>query len=87
MDSFRIGFVSGKLGDVDGVSLEVEKWINVLQDMGHEVVTNAGKYRAPLTLIPEEHQVVFPEIRFASPALKPDQRLLLAISVRPRLST
>ncbi|AEJ60321.1 glycosyl transferase group 1 [Spirochaeta thermophila DSM 6578] len=75
MDSFRIGFVSGKLGDVDGVSLEVEKWINVLQDMGHEVVTIAGKYRAPLTLIPEEHQVVFPEIRFDSPSQRHYERI------------
>ena len=30
MDSFKICFISGKLGDVDGVSLEVDKWIEIL---------------------------------------------------------
>ncbi len=38
-DAFRIAFISGKLGDVDGVSLEVDKWIEVLSSMGHEIWT------------------------------------------------
>ena len=41
-DTFRIGIVCGKLGDVDGVCLEVDKWIRVLVDMGHEEYTFAG---------------------------------------------
>jgi hypothetical protein len=32
--TFRIGIVSGKLGGVDGVSLEVDKWIAILNEMG-----------------------------------------------------
>lgn len=64
---FRIGFVSGKLGDVDGVSLEVDKWIEVLTEMGHEVYTIAGKYGSSLKSIPEENQILFEKIRFGSP--------------------
>lgn len=64
---FRVAFVSGKLGDVDGVSLEVDKWISVLNDMGHEVFTIAGKYATTLKSIPEEHQILFEKIRFGSP--------------------
>lgn len=64
---FRIGFVSGKLGDVDGVSLEVDKWISILTEMGHEVFTIAGKYGSSLKSIPDENQILFEKIRFGSP--------------------
>jgi hypothetical protein len=45
-NQFRIAFVSGKLGDVDGVSLETDKWIDVLAGFGHEIFTISGKYAA-----------------------------------------
>ena len=63
---FRIGFVSGKLGGVDGVSLEVDKWISILNDMGHEVYTIAGVYPQPPALVPEERRITLPELRFDS---------------------
>src|SRR6056297_1943430 len=66
-DTFRIGIVCGKLGDVDGVSLEVEKWIRLLKHMGHEIYTFSGRYAAPLPLVPEEQQILIPQIRFGSP--------------------
>ncbi|HUV08714.1 MAG TPA: glycosyl transferase family 1, partial [Spirochaetia bacterium] len=66
-DQFRIGIISGKLGDVDGVSLEVNKWINVLLSLGHTVFTIAGRYVKPLTLIPAENQIQLGKIRFDSP--------------------
>ena len=66
-NGFRIAFVSGKLGDVDGVSLEVNKWISVLQAMGHEVYTIAGRYATPLASIPPDRQLLFERIRFGSP--------------------
>ncbi|MCG8479317.1 MAG: glycosyl transferase family 1, partial [Spirochaetales bacterium] len=65
-DGFRIGIVSGKLGGVDGVSLEVDKWIAVLQRLGHEVFSIAGTYTQPLESIPAERQFTLPEIRFDS---------------------
>lgn len=65
-ERFRIGIVSGKLGGVDGVSLEVDKWIAILQQMGHEVFTVAGSYAHPLASIPPERQFELPEFRFTS---------------------
>ncbi len=63
---FRIGVVSGKLGGVDGVSLEVDKWIAILTEMGHEVYTIAGVYPQAPSLIPEERRLTLPELRFDS---------------------
>ncbi|MEX2444940.1 MAG: glycosyltransferase family 4 protein [Alkalispirochaeta sp.] len=64
--TFRIAIVSGKLGGVDGVSLEVDKWISVLQDLGHEVFAVAGAYPQPLGSIPSERQFELPDFRFDS---------------------
>ena len=44
MKNFKIAIVCGKLGDVDGVSLEVDKWIDILSDMGHEIFAIAGSF-------------------------------------------
>jgi len=75
-DTFRIGIVCGKLGDVDGVSLEVEKWIRLLKYMGHEIYTFSGRYAAPLPLVPEEQQILIPQIRFGSPEQQEYERLV-----------
>ena len=64
---FRIAIISGKLGDVDGVSLEVDKWIRLLKRRGHEVFTIAGKYSSNLSDLPPDHQISCEEIQFASP--------------------
>lgn len=66
-DTFRIGIVCGKLGDVDGVSLEVEKWIKTLTELGHDIITFSGRYAAELPIVPAEKQILIPEIRFGSP--------------------
>ena len=63
---FRIGIVSGKLGGVDGVSLEVDKWIDILLRLGHEVFTIAGVYAHPLSSIDPARQYELPAIRFDS---------------------
>ncbi len=66
-DRFRIGIVCGKLGDVDGVSLEVDKWIDVLARQGHELFTIAGTYAHPVQNVPLEKQLRLEKIRFDSP--------------------
>ena len=43
----RIGFVSTRFAGKDGVSLEVEKWVSVLEGMGHECF-NASITRSPI---------------------------------------
>jgi mannosylglucosylglycerate synthase len=54
----HIGFISTRLNGTDGVSLEVEKWAEVLRRMGHELFYCAGElggYAASGTLIPQLH--------------------------------
>jgi mannosylglucosylglycerate synthase len=65
-DRFRLAIVSGKLGDVDGVSLETDKWIRVLGEQGHEVFTIAGKYGSDLVNVPKDRQLSLDAIRFDS---------------------
>jgi len=55
----NIGIIIGRIGGVDGVALETEKWIEVLRAMGHQVYTLSGQYQErPMdpgteTLVPE----------------------------------
>lgn len=39
----KIGVVIGRIGGVDGVALETEKWIAVLERMGHQVCVVTGQ--------------------------------------------
>ena len=41
----NIGIIIGRIGDVDGVALETEKWIQVLQRMGHEIFVLSGIFK------------------------------------------
>lgn len=41
----NIGIVIGRIGGVDGVALETEKWIEVLKSMGHTVYTLSGQFQ------------------------------------------
>lgn len=66
-EKFRIAFIAGKLGDVDGVSLEVEKWIEILLEEGHEIFAISGKFSNNLLSVPEERRLLIDEIRFDSP--------------------
>ncbi len=52
----RIGIIIGRIGGIDGVALETEKWIEVLLRMGHEVRVLAGELEGEVdqvTLLPE----------------------------------
>lgn len=54
----RIGFIATRLSGTDGVSLEVEKWAQVLSKMGHEIYFCAGEvsgYARKGTVIPKLH--------------------------------
>jgi glycosyltransferase involved in cell wall biosynthesis len=41
----NIGIIIGRIGGVDGVALETEKWIEVLKSMGHNVFTLSGQFQ------------------------------------------
>ena len=43
----KIGMVIGRIGGIDGVALETEKWITVLVRLGHEVHLLTGQLEGP----------------------------------------
>ena len=61
----NIGIIIGRIGGVDGVALETEKWIDVLLSMGHKVYTLSGQFQER-PLDPETEALV-PEMSFFSP--------------------
>ena len=75
-NTFKIAFISGKLGDVDGVSLEVDKWIEVLTGEGHEVFTIAGYFANPVQGVISENQYLLEALRFDSTLQKHYEKML-----------
>jgi glycosyltransferase involved in cell wall biosynthesis len=61
----RIGIVIGRIGGVDGVALETEKWIEVLKRMGHEVFILSGQFEE--RKMNHEFETLIPEMSFFSP--------------------
>ena len=59
----RIGIVIGRIGGVDGVALETEKWITVLRRLGHEVRVLTGELEAA-----RDDATVLPELAFSHPS-------------------
>jgi glycosyltransferase involved in cell wall biosynthesis len=61
----NIGIIIGRIGGVDGVALETEKWIGVLKAMGHQVSTLSGQFQErPMDL---DTETLVPEMSFFSP--------------------
>ena len=81
-NGFKIAFISGKLGDVDGVSLEVDKWIEVLHKEGHTVYTIAGKYANRLQNIQTENQFLLEKLRFNSTLQKHYEKMMFPYITR-----
>ena len=61
----RIGIIIGRIGGIDGVALETEKWIDVLKRMGHDVFIVSGQFEER-KMNPETETLV-PEMSFFSP--------------------
>jgi len=61
----KIGIIIGRIGGVDGVALETEKWIEVFQKMGHEIFIISGQFEGRKINCSYETQV--PEMSFFSP--------------------
>jgi len=56
LEKLNIGFVSTRFAGTDGVSLEAEKWAEVLTEFGHSIYWYAGELDKPETvghLVPE----------------------------------
>lgn len=61
----RIGFVATRVFGSDGVSLEIRKWTEILEGMGHACFFIAGESDQP----PERSQVI-PEAHFKHPTIE-----------------
>lgn len=61
----NIGIIIGRIGGVDGVALETEKWIEVLKSMGHRIYTLSGQFQErPMNT---ESETLVSEMSFFSP--------------------
>ena len=67
----RIGIIIGRIGDVDGVALETEKWIQVLKKMGHEIFILSGSFKEDV--IEPENQKALRFLSFFSPECEWEQ--------------
>jgi len=67
----RIGKNIGRSGEVDGVALENEKWIEVLKKMGHEIFILSGHFKEDV--IEPENQKALRFLSFFSPECEWEQ--------------
>ncbi len=72
MVDMKIGVIIGRYQDIDGVSLETEKWIQVLERMGHTVHVLAGGY--PNYYNSSSHHSTLPSLSFFSPECEWEQK-------------
>ncbi len=68
----KIGVIIGRIGGVDGVALETEKWIAVLEKIGHEVFIISGEFEQWEMKRPNHY--LFPVLSFFSPEAEWGQR-------------
>lgn len=61
----RIGIIIGRIGGIDGVALETEKWIDVLKRMGHKIFIISGQFEE--RKMDPETETLVPEMSFFSP--------------------
>ena len=68
----KIGIIIGRIGGVDGVALETEKWIHILHKMGHKVFILSGEYED--RKIEAEKETVLPILSFFAPETRWEQK-------------
>jgi len=68
----RIGIIIGRIGDVDGVALETEKWIEVLNRMGHDIFVLCGTSNT--NIIPKKDITIWSGLSFFSPECEWEQK-------------
>lgn len=67
--SLNIGIVINRIGGLDGVSLETEKWIAVLEKLGHKIFILTGKAEKPFP-----NTTICPILSFFSPECEWEQK-------------
>ena len=58
----RVGVIIGRIGDVDGAALETEKWIKILEEMGHEIYILSGRFKK--TIVGTEKETLISALSF-----------------------
>lgn len=61
----NIGIIIGRIGDVDGVALETEKWIKILQKMGHKIFILSGNFKR--SIVGKKQESLWRALSFFSP--------------------
>lgn len=62
--AMRVGFIATRIAGSDGVSLEIGKWAQILERMGHRCFYIAGESDRP-----EEQSQIIPEAHFRHPLI------------------
>ena len=78
-DVRRVGIVSTRLAGTDGVSLEAEKWADVLRELGFTCFYFAGELDRP-----EELSYLVPEAHFTHPEIRAISELSWGTQTRDR---
>lgn len=68
----KIGIIIGRIGGVDGVALETEKWIDILKKLGHEVFIISGEFES--WQMDYQRHTLFPALSFFSAEAEWEQR-------------
>ena len=75
----RIGFVGTRFAGLDGVSLETAKWVDVLEEMGHDIYWFAGELDTP-----SEKSFYCPKAFFKHSDIIEVQQVISSSNKRPR---
>ncbi len=78
MEKKNIGFVSFRIAGTDGVSLEIGKWADVFEELGH-----TNYYLSGETDRPDEVSMIHPELHFHHPVTKGIYDRCFNSTVRP----
>ncbi len=68
----NIGIIIGRYGDIDGVSLETSKWIEVLHKLGHKIFILSGSFSKYMKN--EVYTTLYPPLAFFSPECEWEQK-------------
>lgn len=67
----NIGIIIGRIGDIDGVALETEKWIRILQKLGHKIYILSGNFKR--SIVGEKYENTWRALCFFSPECEWEQ--------------
>lgn len=78
----KVGFISFRFAGTDGVSLETEKWVNILENEGYECYYLAGEIETP-----PEKSMFYDLIHFKHPDIRKLNNKIFDHSIRTKETT